>query len=574
MRFKCFLIIWLLGGSVASTLASTPSIPAPVLFFTDIISGPATGNSDTTYSTGGGAYVTLYGNFLTSPTVKLNGLNCLTVVSQPATWLWYQRMVVQIGPTCTSGNFVVTTAGGTSNGLPFSIVSGRIYYVAASGGSDSNAGTFAAPWASINKVNSTLADGGIAYFENGFTATSSGGNAIFYLDAPNCATVNTNQRASGAYPGATITLGSTSSGGTPMAVGFNGGCNGYTWFGWTLRTPGSEGLYISYATASTANNNIRLVASDVSCPNGNSESACLIDGGITTASAPYQITYYGNNIHDIGTGNNGLYHAIYHGTDYSVRDAWNEIYNVTGACRGIQIFSSTTAFEHYDMHVHDNVIHDTGCDGIGDYDTDPNITTGAYGGGAEFYNNVFYNNGTNGSAISYAFYYSEDNGVSNGSKSVEVYNNTFYNCERGCFGMLNYDGTPVARVHFHNNIMYQPSSSSSQAYFSIPSSQQSLLTGQNNIIFGAGTTLSGCPNCTGTLNADPGFVAAASANFQLSAATSPANGAGSTVATVPTRDLNGLLRPSSPSIGAFEFAPGTAVALPNPPTNLMLVSVQ
>src|SRR6266478_8507173 len=98
MRLKWLFLISLVGAFLALTLQSlaiTVPPPAPVLFFSDLTSGPAIGNSDNTYSANGGAYVTLYGNFLASPTVTLNGANCLTVVSQPTVWMWYQRMVVK-----------------------------------------------------------------------------------------------------------------------------------------------------------------------------------------------------------------------------------------------------------------------------------------------------------------------------------------------------------------------------------------------------------------------------------------------------------------------------------------------
>src|SRR6516164_2209469 len=124
MRFKWLLLTYLLAASAASAQQSPP-----VLFYSDLTQAPATGNTDTTYSaSGNGAYITLYGNFLSNFTsVKLNGLSCLTVVSNPAPWLWYQRMVVQLQSNCTTGNFMLTTSAGTSNGILFTVVnSGRI----------------------------------------------------------------------------------------------------------------------------------------------------------------------------------------------------------------------------------------------------------------------------------------------------------------------------------------------------------------------------------------------------------------------------------------------------------------
>src|SRR5580698_7902704 len=113
---KYLALLCLLFVGYFATAQSTP----PVLFFSDLISGPASGNSDTTFSATGGVYVTLYGKFLDKPTaVQLNGSSCLTTVSNPKAWMWYERMVVELGTGCTSGNFTVTTASGTSNGIAF-----------------------------------------------------------------------------------------------------------------------------------------------------------------------------------------------------------------------------------------------------------------------------------------------------------------------------------------------------------------------------------------------------------------------------------------------------------------------
>src|SRR5260370_37140388 len=82
----------------------------------------------------GGVYVTLYGNFLgASPAVTLNGAACFSIVSPPATWMWYQKMTVQLTSTCASGNFAVTTASGTSNRLPFTVNAGKTYFVSPPG---------------------------------------------------------------------------------------------------------------------------------------------------------------------------------------------------------------------------------------------------------------------------------------------------------------------------------------------------------------------------------------------------------------------------------------------------------
>src|SRR5882672_7649400 len=141
-------LTWLLPAVIfISSLAAAQQSP-PALFFSDLSSGPNSGGE--TVSGFSGAYVTLYGNLFGSSqgssAVTWNGQNCLRVVSWGGARLWYQKIVVQVGANCTagSGNFVVTVGGAASNGLPFSVNSGSIYFVSTSG-NDSNNGSFTSP---------------------------------------------------------------------------------------------------------------------------------------------------------------------------------------------------------------------------------------------------------------------------------------------------------------------------------------------------------------------------------------------------------------------------------------------
>src|ERR1700691_6701566 len=117
----------------ALALASFPLwAQAPVLFFSDITSGPNTGGED-----GNGAYVTIYGNYFgasqASSTAAAGGGPMVNCQAWGAAWLWYQKITCQLGPNATSGSLVVTVNGQPSNGLPFAVASGNIYFVATSG---------------------------------------------------------------------------------------------------------------------------------------------------------------------------------------------------------------------------------------------------------------------------------------------------------------------------------------------------------------------------------------------------------------------------------------------------------
>lgn len=185
MRVKfVFLLLCFLGASIAQA----QSTPPPILFFTDLVYAHATGNSDPTHGTNQGDYVTLYGNFLDSYTsIKLNGADCLNYKGPVQTWRWYEKVVVQIGSACTTGNFSITTANGTWSGPTVSTTNhvswpgsqhslditigtkGAIYYVAASG-NDNNAGSYSAPWGSVTWAVQTAgtSPGNVVYLMNNF----------------------------------------------------------------------------------------------------------------------------------------------------------------------------------------------------------------------------------------------------------------------------------------------------------------------------------------------------------------------------------------------------------------------
>lgn len=598
MRLHWFLI----GVLLVTPLALAQQAGPPVLFFSDLTSGPATGNSDTTYTTNGGAYVTLYGNFFGSTqgssTITLAGASCLHVISWGTTWQWYQKIVVQLTSGCGTGNFVVTVGGQTSNALPFTVASGNIYY-AASAGSDSNSGSFSSPWLTIpHAVQTTGAgSGNIVYVENGDNAVGDDGqgwNAALTLRTSWCQGTATQPDALATYPGASAQIGATTSGlfgirGTDDTAS-GGSCQGnWTFSGFTVRGDQTAVELAGGGTnggTETASNNWRLVGLDISCPcpecTSSQSSSCL---HAYVADNDY---IYGINAHDIGPGSptvstSDQYQGIYFTTDSNhIWFAWNTVSNVYG-CRGIQTNSSTTGDfsgsgnNQFDIHIHDNRIHDTSCDGIVLDTIDPSKGT------IEVYNNVIYNAGTGPATVEgggdWACIYVPGEtlgGHTPGSGAVQVYNNTLYNC--GGFANPPYSNAIAGislgsndgslSLAMQNNVIYQTNTSA--PYWVNQLGNASAVSGANNLAFGIGAPPSSS-SVTGTINSNPQFVGAGS-NFNLSSASSPANGAGSTMTPVPSRDNNGLLRPSPPAIGAFEFAAGTGGAtLPNPPTNLTVV---
>jgi hypothetical protein len=245
---------------------------------------------------------------------------------------------------------------------------------------------------------------------------------------------------------------------------------------------------------------------------------------------------------------------------------WNSIHD--GGCRGIQ-FHSTGEPNLYDLHVHDNTIYNIQCDGL-------NFATIApENGTVEAYDNLIYHAGIgpdppDGEAAYTCIYFPGiTNAGSPGTGTAYVYNNTLYDCgsRNPSGGTTDTGSTSVEpgnpNVQFNNNIMYQLASDTGGYLYS--ASQTSEVSGSNNLCFGAGA----CPASfgSGSVSTDPGFVSNGS-NFHLSAASSSANGKGTTT-KASTFDHDGLIRPSPPAIGAYEFAAGV-VTRPNPPTNLTI----
>ncbi|WP_437876235.1 choice-of-anchor Q domain-containing protein [Sorangium sp. So ce513] len=152
------------GGGGAAPAPPT----APRVLFTDIESGPA------------GAYVTLYGVRLVeeggdAPEVTFDGAPLAPVLARDGASnddvaRALDVIVVRVSPDAPAGaaDIVVRRGGAASEPVPFTVRSGTIRYVDASGGSDQSPDCAeAAPCASLGKLASVLAPGDVAYVREG-----------------------------------------------------------------------------------------------------------------------------------------------------------------------------------------------------------------------------------------------------------------------------------------------------------------------------------------------------------------------------------------------------------------------
>lgn len=514
-------------------------------FFTDLVSGPATGGEN-----GKGAYVTVYGNGFGAS----RGASTVTIGGGSAGDypLWSQtRITFQLGAAAKTGHVVVHVAGkGDSNGLAFTVRAGNIYFVSSTG-SDMNDGAFATPWATIPKAKNSVQPGDIAYI-----GTHAGDlvsqTTLDQSSAYGCAlgmSVNdgTNQgtaaspKALVVYPGATATVGVSSGLERGILVpAINGTFDYWVVSGFTLL--GQDEAIDMEGQA----NGWRIVGNDISCPNGTGLTGCVTGN-------PEQLSFYGNDVHDaaanVATSTiTKYYHGVYWGSSH-IDMGWNTVRDGK-TCRAIQ-FHDTGGPNEFDLHVHDNLIHGTVCDGINFATVDPSQGT------VEAYNNVIYGVGqgpdpADGSS-DYAGVYvaGETDSGSAGGGTVQVYNNTLYDCgswtsNSSAGGFNNGGGNASLTLNAVNNIVVATNSMES---YVAKDAAQALVVGKNNLFFGGGAVPSGF---TATAVSDPMFTNAAGDDFHLSSTSSPAVGAG--VNTMIATDYDGFLRPSNGAyaIGAYE----------------------
>jgi len=542
-----------------ASLSFGQNIP-PTVFFTDLQSGPNTGgDSQSGYS---GVYVTLYGNnFGTSQgssTVTLNGASCLRVVSWGSTWLWYQKIVVQLGSSCSSGNLVVNTSAGTSNATSFTVRSGNIYCISTSG-SDSGTGKFPSScWATLAGALGKMVAGDTVYLENGVSNTGISAYSATVNLMGNPGGTAASPIAAVAYPGATATIGDINNSQYGIRVPQVGVDPAYYVIaGLTVR--GNEAMDLAFS------DHIWLIANDVSCSGATGFGCVHVD-----QSTNYFV--YGNTMHDVAyncsvnsgnpTGSPCKFHGFYYTTNTNhVWMGWNTVDMNTaaktnaGGCYAIQ-FYSTGGTDQYDEHVHDNIVRNVVCGGI-------NFSTVNPGNGTvEAYNNVLYHVGTgpdpSGNAAGY--YCISTSSAATPTGSVQLYDNSLYDCGgRGQVDNTNAGFWLTIPTVLKNNVFQ--STGSSEMYISSGSSTLSCsnISGSNNDWYGNGAAPCSS-SLTGNMNVDPKYTSttAGSVNLQLQSS-SPMINAGTAISGL-TKDMLGVSRPqgSAMDIGAYEFASGSA----------------
>ena len=571
LRFiKIVSVLSLFFSAVCMCAQTAP----PRIFFSDLESGPSTGGQNNN-----GVWVTIWGKGFGATQGTGNvSIGGAAAANYP---LWSDgKIIFQLGAAAKTGSIIVNVPGvGASNGLPFTVRAGNIFFVATTG-NDANTGSFTSPWKTIPKAKNTIAAGDTAYIEDGVSQTSED-NFTAYLSMDNNGASNSGTagapKALIAYPNATATIG--------VAGGLHYG----------IRTPniGTDEdywvisqLHIVGGTQAMdlGGTGWRIIGNEMQCPGADDQVGCFeMSGG-------NQAKFYGNEVHNAGINptSSKFYHAVYFSTDSNHVDVgWNHIHD-NFTCRALQFHSSplctpacgatdTTGFNQFDLHVHDNLIHGDNCNGINFATVDPSKGT------VEAYNNVVYNVGRMdplqlGASFSCIYLANITNNGAAGGGTVNVFNNTLSDCaannsanaqgSRGAFGVAGGASTTLI-LNLRNNIAYQLAG---EIYIDGSTSQ---ITGDKNLWFGVG---SGPAQTTNNMNADPVFANRTIGDYHLLTG-SPAINTGLTIVpnnpfepnpgpTIDT-DKDGVLRAQGAGfdLGAYEFFSGTATR-PNPPTNV------
>jgi hypothetical protein len=312
--------------------------------------------------------------------------------------LWSDKKIAfQVSSGAVTGNITVSVAGVSSNAVPFTVRSGRIFFVSPTG-NDAQKGTYNRPWRTLTKAVSAMQPGDIVYAANGSSATTLQISRAGNSGSP---------FAIVAYPNATVTIGSAI--GQDYGVrALSGGYNNWVLAGLTL----SGRVKAVDATSVTG---WRLVGNDVSCPNGYGSGACV------QASSSSNIKFLANRVHDSGstTSTDVANYASVQLAASNVEVGWNEIGN-TRSCRALSF--QTSGAKQYGLSVHDNYIHDAVCDGISFGNIDPAV------GPVQAYNNIVERVGTGPAPGGVEQNYACIQASGNSGGSLQILNNTLYDC--------------------------------------------------------------------------------------------------------------------------------------------------
>lgn len=545
---------------------------APLLNFSDINSGPATGNGD---GLGSGVIVTIWGNNLGSTQgtskVYVGGVEATQVyywrnadgthAGSPADLYTYHKMqeiCFAIPATATSGanTIKVTVDGIDSNSLDFTVRSGNIYFVKSTGNDTTGDGSWANPWVTLQH---TLTGGTVS---PGDTIYSVGVDTTSGLNVGNSAKLAGTEAAPIsliAYPDTQVDI---------SGVGYPG----HVIYNYYYTDDSRASTYINFSKLSiTGYENgvddalnsqvgivgfmgMRVVGVEITGPTVYSGTKGAIGGNHQAAGGGKM---YGVYIHNYGR-DNGVAHSTAPGTGPSYTsesektswDAYQHLYYLSNRnsptnlpyeiawnylvdnpiWQGIHIYDqSGSGGWSGTLKIHHNVVKNQRGGAI-EIDL-PNMTNNP---DIEIYNNLIISDADD-------VYNFRAFQLLAPHSNVKVWNNTVY-------GWMNSNRIDNLTDDFRNNLMYdnkgvdfwadEPTTHTNNLFYSSQGTDQPTWAGSE----------------VGNVTGDPLFTNISTEDFSLQIS-SPAKDTGATTSPIVIKDFVGLSRPqgSAYDIGAFEY---------------------
>ena len=552
----------------AASTGTGEGVSRPRILYTDIVSGPNKGGEGNN-----GAYLTIFGTHFGAT----KGNSKITINGQPVAQylLWSDTKIgVQVGHVST-GPVVVSVAGVLSNSdKTFTVRPGRIFYIGPAVDNSAPgtcatmvaANSYSTPWGLTNYASTTERNYNYTKMRTPFTyyhCMSPGDTLVFlngvnypYFDGrgwhssltPDNASVSSSSFMTiMARPGATASLGGE---GWAMAAIRNAGTSSYTVYsGLTLTGSGANGMGLAMSA------NDRAVGNTIHCPSCWGPTGAMIGGATGNVALGNSLSAISTDKAVLPNGSNKTYHASYFGGS-NFEYGWNRIYN-TAAYNGFQVnHDGSTGF--FNFTIHDNDIADVNGSGINLSTIDPSS------GYIKVYNNVIHHTGLNAASDGsggdpHSCLAVKGYGNATGIGTVEMYNNTMYDCNS--YLNLNVSNSTSCAVlvlpnqlnvttKLVNNIVYQPAyaGTTRQNVYICGGGSVGTTSGSNNIWYSERAPHSTAPATRYGIITNPRFVS--TTNYHLNSG-SPAIGAGISYGGLAT-DFDAVPRQNPPAIGAYE----------------------